>query len=126
MNVNLTKILTGAVVALTVIATGCSKSSPKSVALSPDQIPVKMNQVFNQSSGETKDLANNCVSASQNQDAATAFLDLQKLSSRNDLTPEQRATTSRAMAGMFQQLRTASEQGNPAAQNVLHQYLSTR
>ena len=108
------------------IAAGCSKSNSNPVTLAPEQIPTVMNEGFKQSSGETKELVNNCISASQNQDVTVAFADLQKLSRRNDLTPEQRAIAARAMVTTMTQLRAASEKGNPAAQKLLYQYMSTR
>lgn len=105
---------------------GCSKSSSGPVTLAPEQIPTAMNEGFKQSSPEARELAGNCASATQNQDVTTAFADLQKLSRRNDLTPEQRSIAARAMATTMVQLRAASENGNPQAQAVLRQYLSTR
>jgi hypothetical protein len=106
------------------ILAGCSKTS--STALAPGKIPTAMNEAFKQSSGDAKAMACECVTACQSQDATTAFVDLQKLSRSQDLTPEQRAVTVRAMAATFQRLRAASENGDPAAQAVLHQYITTR
>jgi len=111
---------------LLLLAAACSKSGSNAAALAPEQIPTALHQVFKQSSGETKELVNNCVEASQNKDVIAAFTDFQKLSHRDDLTPEQRAVAARAMTTTFKELRTASDTGNPAAKVVLHQYLSTR
>lgn len=108
------------------IVAGCSKSSSSPVSLAPEQIPTAMNEVFKLSSGETRELVNNCISAGQSQDVTAAFTDLQKLSRRDDLTIEQRAIAARAMATTMVQLRAASEKGNPAAQSLLQQYMSTR
>ena len=105
-------------------ATGCSKHTTQDLA--PEKVPAAMNQAFVQASGESKELAQDVATACQSQNTATAFTDLQKLSHRADLTPEQRSTTSQAMVGVLSKLRTESDQGNPSAQAVLQQYLSTR
>jgi hypothetical protein len=109
---------------VSLIAAGCSKHTTQ--ALAPEKVPAAMDQAFVKAVGEPKEIAQEVTTACQNQDAATAFVDLQKLSQRTDLTPEQRATTAHAMATLFGKLRADSENGNPAAQAVVHQYVSTR
>jgi uncharacterized lipoprotein YajG len=106
------------------LLTGCSKTS--STALSSEKIPAAMNEAFKQSSDDTKAMVSECVTACQSQNVTTAFTGLQRLSQSKDLTPEQRAVTARAMAATFQKLRAASDNGDAAAQAVLHQYISTR
>jgi hypothetical protein len=106
------------------IFAGCSKNS--STALAPEKIPTAVSEAFKQSSGDTKAMACECTAACQSQDVTMAFVDLQKLSRSQDLTPAQRAVTARAMATTFQRLRAASEGGDPAAQALMHQYISTR
>ena len=103
---------------------GCSKSS--STALAPEKIPTAMNEAFKKSSGDAKAMACECITACQSPNVTTAFVDLQKLSQSKELTAEQRAVTVRAMATTFQRLRAASESGDPAAQALVHQYISTR
>jgi len=85
-----------------------------------------MAEAFKQSTGDTKAMASASAAACQAQDAVAAFNDLQKLSQSSDLTAEQRAVTARAMAATFQKLRAASDNGDPAAQAALHNYISTR
>ena len=106
------------------ILAGCTKAG--ATGLSSDNVPKVIDHAFNQSSGDTKAMVSECVSAYQARDVATAFSDLQKLSQHPDLSPEQRAVTARAMAATFPILRSASDNGDAAAQAVLHQYLSTR
>jgi|GEM_PF-2228958 hypothetical protein len=121
--------ITFALVPLTLAAlvlAGCSKTSTAPAALAPEQIPATMNQVFQQTSGATKELVNQCVAASQNQQPTAAFTHLQQLSRQGDLTVEQRATAARAMVATIKQLRAASDQGDPAAKAAMNHYLSTR
>jgi len=106
------------------IWSGCTKTN--STALAPEKISTAINQAFKQSTGEARELADNCAAAAQNQDVTRTFASLQKLSRRGDLTPEQRATAARALPTAFAQLRAAAERGNPAAKAVMHGYLSTR
>ena len=122
-NIHIRQLAVSLLISLPVLA-GCSKTG--STALAPDKIPTAMNDAFKKSSGETKELASECASACQCQNVTTAFVDLQKLSQSKELTPEQRAVTARAMATTFQKLRSASDSGDPSAQALLHQYLSTR
>ena len=103
---------------------GCSKSN--STALAPEKVPGAINEAFSQSTGETKSLADQAAAAAKNQDPVTAFTQLQSLASNHDLTPEQRAIAARAMAATMPQLKAASDKGDPNAQAVLHQYMSTR
>jgi len=118
------RLIFSLLISLPVLA-GCSKPS-SSAALAEDKIPTAMNEAFKQSSGDTKAMVSECVTACQSQSATTAFAGLQRLSQSKDLTPEQRAVTARAMATTIQKLRAASENGDPAAQALLHQYISTR
>ena len=106
------------------IGSGCSKHTTQ--ALTPEKVPAAIDQAFVKATGEPKAIAQEVAAACQSQDTPTAFTDLEKLSQRTDLTPEQRTATVRAMATLFGKLRTDSENGNPAAQAVVHQYVSTR
>jgi len=124
MNQNHTQHLVFSLMISLPILAGCSKTS--STALAPETIPTAMNEAFKQSSGDAKAMACECAAACQSPNVTTAFVDLQKLSRSQDLTAEQRAVTVRAMAATFQRLRAASENGDPAAQAVLHQYITTR
>ena len=112
-------------VATALLATaGCKKSGP--AALAPEKIPAAVNQVFNQATGETKEMATAVATDCQGQDSVKAFSELQALSHQPNLTPEQRATTARAMVTVFTKLRADSENGDAAAQAAVNQYLSTR
>jgi hypothetical protein len=108
-----------------VFASACSKKTSTSV-LQPAEVPAALDQAFAKAAGEAQQAATESATAVQNNDPATAFETLQKLSSRPDLTPEQRATTARAMAASFKQLRSAAEGGNTRAQAVMQHYQATR
>jgi hypothetical protein len=104
---------------------GCSRyhvAPPMDIA----QVPTEINKAFDGSAGDAHQAATDYVSALKGKDAASAFVKLQGLSARTDLTPAQRATAARALAATFQQLRAAAQSGNAQAAEVMHQYISTR
>jgi outer membrane PBP1 activator LpoA protein len=119
-------VQTSLVALASVMFAGCSKSGTASVTLAPEQVPTVMSQAFKQSSGETKELVNECVTAVENKQACEAFAKLEQLTRQSNLTPEQRSTAALAMVATFKQLRAAAASGDPAATAVMRQYLSTR
>lgn len=109
------------------LAAGCSKSGAGGPApLAADQIPTAVNQAFATAPADTRQQVASVVTDAQAKDSSTTFVDLQNLSARPDLTPQQRQIVVRAMQTTFQQVRAEATNGNPAAQKVLHQYISTR
>ena len=109
---------------IALVLTACSK--PSAEVMAPDQVPGAINQAFGKTAGETKDMAADVVSACQKQDPVAAFTNLQALSQKKDLTPEQRSVAAHAMVAELKQMQTASANGDAAAQAALHQYMSNR
>jgi hypothetical protein len=106
------------------ISAGCSKHGAQ--ALAPEKVSAAMDKAFVKASGEPQEMAQEISTACQSNDTVTAFADLEKLSHRTDLTPEQRSATAHAMATLFGKLRADSDNGDQAAQAAVHQYISTR
>jgi hypothetical protein len=106
------------------ILVGCSKHT--AAALAPDKVPEAINHAFNQSTGDAKNVASQVVLAWQDQNVTAAFTNLETLSHRNDLTPEQRSVTARALVATIPKLQAAATTGDPDAQATLHKYFSTR
>ncbi len=108
---------------LAILFTACTKSDNQSLqAMDPSKIPQTVSQAFNQSPDETKQVVAGYVVAFQQQDVPTAFTQLQKVSDRDDLTPQQRAVVAGAMLTTIKQLQVSAQNGNSAAQAALHQY----
>jgi len=116
-----------ALLAVSFLSAGCSKTSSSAPQpLDPAKLPAAVSQAFDQASGQTKEMANNYVSAFQGQDPAAAFLELQKLRAQQNLNSQQQSVLASAMMTTFQQLRISAANGNQSSQSVMHQYLSTR
>jgi hypothetical protein len=105
-------------------AAGCIKPAP--TPLTPEKVPTAVTEAFKQSTGETKEIAASVAADCQGQDSVKAFSDLQALSHQTNLTPEQRAITARAFAGVFTKLRADSDNGDAAAQAAVNHYLSSK
>ena len=109
------------------IAAGCSKPGASApTPLAADKIPDAVNQAFAGAPEETRQQVASVVTDVQAKDSSTAFVDLQSLSARPNLSPLQRQIVVRAMQTTLQQVRSDATNGNPTAQKVLHQYISTR
>jgi hypothetical protein len=106
------------------ILAACSKHT--AATLSPDKVPEAINHAFSQSTGDAKDVASQVVSACQDQNVIAAFTNLETLSLRHDLTPEQRSVAARAMVATMPKLQAAAATGDTAAQATLHKYISSR
>src|SRR4051794_18405282 len=81
------------------LAAGCGRNeAPK--PLSADQVPAAVEDAFKEAPPDAKTAAAGVVSSLQGKDDVKAFFDLQSLSARNDLTPEQRQVATRSMLSM--------------------------
>lgn len=105
---------------------GCSKTNVGPVGINPAKVPGVVTAAFNKSSENAKQDAQDYVAAFQSQDAAVAFAKVRALSTRPDLTPEQRTVVAGAMQTTFQRLENAAQNGNSAAKGAMHQYFTTR
>jgi hypothetical protein len=104
---------------------GCSRNTPPP-ALPADQVPAAVENAFKEASPDAKNSASEVVSSLHNKDEVKAFLELQSLSSRTDLTPEQRQAAARSVLSMNERLRVAAEQGDQRAAEALQGYRSRK
>lgn len=107
----LSLVLAGWILPLT---TGCGGSQPPK-ELSPDQIPAAVEGAFQHADDELRQAASNLVAAVEGGEDAQAYLQLQVLLNRPDLTQEQRDLVSRAMIGIGARLQEAIDAGDPDA-----------
>ncbi len=109
--------------AVGVAGAGCGRhqtSPPK--ALASEQVAPAIETAFKEARPEIRETANNAVAAIRNQDEPRAFIQLQALSFRADLTPEQRTATARSMMSVLARLQIAAANGNKVAEEMLKQY----
>lgn len=103
------------------LVVGCQKNDAPA-ALPADQVPQVVEQAFKSASAEAKTNADEVVASLQNKDDVKAFVDLQILGARTDLTPGQREAATRSMLSLNERLRDAAAQGDQKAQEALQQY----
>lgn len=104
---------------------GCSKpSAPQPIAL--DQIPNTVDTAFKGATEEIKTAATGFTASVRNNDLPGAFEQLTDLTSRPDLTPEQRGIAARAMMSVAQNMREAAAKGDQKAAEQLSRYQSSR
>ncbi len=114
----LTASLTGA---------GCNRNSdvhPKTLAR--EEVAPTLDDAFKNAKPENKQAASDVVSALQGKDDPRAFVQLQSLSAKPDLTPEQRAAATRSMLSVLAQLQAAAANGNKAAEDLLQAYRASK
>ena len=115
-------LLIGAAFAL---VAGCSKNeAPK--ALAPEAVQGEVESAFKEAPADAKSTANEVVTSLQSKDDVKAFFDLQNLSTRTDLTPEQRQTAARSALAINERLRGAAANGDQRAAEALQVYRSSK
>src|SRR5439155_19673560 len=111
-----------------VSAAGCrpnSGSSGTSGETQPQEAAKALQDVCKEAKPEIKAAVDQIAGAIQDQAAPRAFLQLQQLSARTDLTPEQSMAAARAIASVRAQLAAAAARGDKAAAEMLEMYRST-
>ena len=104
------------------LATSCKKAGTL-VAITPEQIPSTVQTAFKGAAPEVESLANDVAASLQNQEEPKAFEQLQALSWRPDLTPEQREA---AMRALNEQFAAAAAKGDKTAEEMLQKYRATK
>jgi hypothetical protein len=114
--------------ALLGLGAGCGgKGNPGgSVDSSESETPQAIQSAFKEAKPEIKAAADQIAAAIQNQEAPKAFLQLQQLSSRSDLTADQSAAAARASASVRAQLQVAAARGDKAAAELLEEYHNSK
>lgn len=119
------RLLFVGMVSSALISTGCGKSSGGQ-AQTPEETKAAMQQAFAGATGEVKALAGDAQAAIQSQDDGKAFLQLGALSSRSDLTTEQRAVAAQSMLAVGQKLNAAAAKGDRDAAALLESYRASK
>ena len=113
------------VTSFAIMAAGC-KDSGNRAALTPEQIPTTVQNAFKDAAPDVKSLADDVAASLQNKEDPKAFGELQVLSARPDLTPEQREAAVRAIHTLTLQLAAAAAKGDQNAEEMLQQYRATK
>jgi len=95
-------------------------------ALAPEEVTPALDTAFKNANPENKQAANEVVSALQSKDDPKAFIHLQSLAARPDLTADQRAAATRSMLSVLAQLQAAAANGNKAAEDLLQAYRASK
>ena len=115
------------ILAAALLGAGCSKSSQSSVSAVPvEQAPAAIETAFRDAPTEVKQQATEAVTALQSQNDSAAFVQLQNLSGRSDLTAEQRKAAVASWMAVNARLQQSAANGNNAAQELLEKYKATK
>ena len=111
------------------LAAGCrpaNKPDGATAGAQPQQAAKALQDACKDANPEIKTAADQIAGAIQDQAAPQAFLQLQQLSARTDLTTEQGLAVARAAASVRAQLAAAAARGDKAAAEALEMYRSTK
>ena len=104
---------------------GCRKAG-EPAAVSEAAAKLSMTSAFAAASPEVKTLADDAAAALATQDSGRAFLQLSALTSRPDLTTEQRTAATESMMLASQRLRDAVAKGDKDAAKLLEDYRASK
>jgi hypothetical protein len=114
-----------ALTGLFLLAAGCAKNeAPAPVAV--EQVPETMTDAFASAPAPAQEAAQEVVEALEAQDAPRAFVELQALSSRSDLTDSQRAIAAQSLVTVSASLAERAAAGDKAAQAVLEAHRASK
>ena len=82
--------------------------------------------VFQNAATEVKQQAGEVVTAVQSQNSVAAYAQLENLSGRQNLTPEQQQAIFEMRMALVRQLQAESAKGNAAAEEMLNKYRATK
>ena len=117
--------VTAIILLLALLAAACKKSE-KPVVITAEQIPVTMQSAFKDAAPDVKSFAEDAAASIQNKEEPKAFEQLQALSWRPDLTPEQREAAMRAIRALNEQFAAAAAKGDKTAEEMLQKYRATK
>jgi hypothetical protein len=118
----LAQLMIGAIAGILI---GCGKShSPAPTSATEAQ--ASMQDAFKQAKPEVKAVADEVVSALQNNDSPKAYIQLHVLSGSSGLNEEQRDAATKSMLLLGQQLRQAAAKGDAEAEKALEMYRATK
>jgi len=114
------------VAVLVAVLAGCGKKAPAIETMAPQEAAQTFQSVFKDAPAEAKSSANEVAASLQSENSGKAFLQLQELSKRSDLTADQTAAAVATMASVRANLATAAARGDKAAAELLEMYRSTK
>lgn len=109
-----------------VAGAGCGSKSARSDAMNVRESATNVQSVFSSASEDTKQQAGALVSAVQSDNSVAAYTQLENLSSKPALTPEQRQAVFEMQMSLVRQLQADSAKGNAAAEELLNKYRATK
>jgi PBP1b-binding outer membrane lipoprotein LpoB len=109
----------GVVLLSATFLTGCGGDSKPPEAVSAEDAPGAVKEAFQGASPEAQASAESAITAMESHDTPRAFIELQNMMARPDLTPEQREIAAGSLRTVAEQLRASAEAGNAAAQEML-------
>ena len=112
------------VLAIGVITSGCSKNVAEK-PLAPSEVPAALENAFKKAEPETQKAAQE-VATSVAQYEPKALEDLQTLSSKPGLTPEERRAADRAFYSYLAAMQQAATNGNAKAKAAMEKYKATK
>jgi hypothetical protein len=101
------------------LATGCGGGGRPPKELAPGEIPAAVESAFLNAGQEARQQAGELVAAVEAGDDSRAYIQLQALLNRSDLTTEQRDVVSRSMMSLGARLNEAAEAGDDSATRVM-------
>lgn len=108
------------------LETGCGRNSGGAATVTPEDAPATIEGAFRNASAEVKQQATEAATAVQAQNDTAAFVQLQSLSGRPDLTPEQRKAAFASWMAVNARLQESAAKGNSAAQELLEKYRASK
>ena len=106
-------------------AAGCKKSEGPLTPLQPEQVPQAMNQAFAKAPEPIAAAAQPVIQATAAKDPRAIF-GLEDLSTRPDLSAQQREAVQRALQAMLAQARAAAAAGDARSEEVMKTYRATK
>jgi hypothetical protein len=114
-------------VLLVLTAAGCgSGNDPAPAVSSPEAAAPALEATFQDASGETKQEMEEAVAAIQSQNDGEAYLHLESLSQKPELTPEQRQAMVEAWMAVNRRLAAAASNGDTAAEELMKRYRASK
>ena len=108
------------------LAAGCHRATPPAPALTIEQVPQAIEQAFQLAAPEARENAGHIATVLRSNQDTEAFAELQTLSARPELSPEQRLAAGRSMTTLLERLRTAAAKGDKKAEDALDNYRATK
>ena len=108
------------------VGAGCGQGTGGGQAKSEDEVRSGMSKAFGTASAEAKALADEAAAALKAQEDAKAFLQLNALTARQDLSREQRAAATESMLTVNKRLSEAAARGDKDAAKLVEEYRASK